>query len=40
MFAPQGIDASPGSAEELNTLLRADRAKFAKVIKGANITLD
>ena len=40
MFAPQGIDASPGSAEELNTLLRADRAKFAKVIKSANITLD
>jgi tripartite-type tricarboxylate transporter receptor subunit TctC len=40
LFSPQGIDASPGSAEELGALLRTDRARFAKVIKSANITLD
>jgi tripartite-type tricarboxylate transporter receptor subunit TctC len=40
VFAPQGIDASPGSAEELGALLRTDRARFAKVIKAANISLD
>ena len=40
LFAPQGIDASPGSADELGALLRTDRARFAKVIKGANITLE
>ena len=40
LFAPQGIDASPGSADELGALLRTDRARFPKVIKGANITLE
>ena len=40
LFAPQGIDLTPGSAEELGALLKADRARYAKVIKDAKITLD
>ena len=39
-FAPQGIDMSPGSAEELGALLKADRARFSKVIKDAGITIE
>lgn len=40
MFGPQGIDMAPGSAEQLANLLRADRAKYASVIKNAAITLE
>ena len=39
-FAPQGIDMSPGSAEELAAMLKADRARFAKVIKDAGIAIE
>ena len=39
-FTPQGIDMTPGSAEELGVMLKADRARFAKVIKDAGISLE
>ncbi len=39
-FAPQGIDMSPGSAEELGAMLKADRARFSKVIKDAGIAIE
>jgi tripartite-type tricarboxylate transporter receptor subunit TctC len=39
-FAPQGIDMSPGSAEELGAMLKSDRARFAKVIKDAGISIE
>ena len=31
---------SPGSAEELGAMLKADRARFAKVIKDAGISIE
>lgn len=40
LFGPQGIDMAPGSAESLTALLRADRAKYATVIRNAGITLE
>ena len=39
-FAPQGIDMSPGLAEELGAMLKTDRARFAKVIKDAGISIE
>ncbi len=39
-FGPQGIDMAPGTADQLAALLKADRAKYATVIKNAGITLE
>lgn len=39
-FAPQGIDMTPGGADELGVLLKTDRARFARVIKDAGISIE